>query len=486
VILPPPPKTPTSFARLLRRFEKALDALPDVQLGARLPLDHASALLLLCPSQVVLQALEDTGRDSERQRLLPAHHVVYFVLACSVWRDKSLPNVWLQLHPLSERPQPPDPSALVHARKRLGVRPLRLLFRRLVCGHGPLQGAFYKCWRLLALDGTAFELPDTPENAGHFGRHHNQHGPAAFPQAEVAALCEVLSHAVIDLEAGLCADSEQALSVPLLQRLPPGCLVLMDRGLSYFGLVAQVKARQGEVLARVKVSRRLPVERELPDGSYLSSIYPDSNSARAGRGGLAVRVVCYSHDDPGRAGRGGLAVLITTVLDFEALSAKEAVGLYPWRWAEESVLAELKTAMQKGKQPLLRGKTPQLVYQELYGLFLGHFLIRKAMAQAAQLGAVAPSRLSFTDSLEVMRKWLSEQSRQGWKRRYRVLLANLAQTEMREKRDRPCPRQKKAARQRWPMKKAGAAPPRKPSKPFAQAAYVVGPPPAVAEDGSGP
>ena len=97
----------------------------------------------------------------------------------------------LQLRPLSERPAP-DPSAFVHARKRLGARPLRALFRQLVCRAGPLPGAHYKGWRLLALDGSAFELPDTPANAEHFGRHHNQHGPAAFPQTEVAALCEVL------------------------------------------------------------------------------------------------------------------------------------------------------------------------------------------------------------------------------------------------------------------------------------------------------
>lgn len=263
MILPPPPKTPTPYAELVRRLQRAFDALPRLELGARLPLDRASSLMLLCPMQVVLQALEETGRDSVHQCRLPAHLVVYFVIACSFWRDKSLPNVWLQLRPLSEQ-RPPDPSTFVHARKRLGVRPLRLLFRRLVCCAGPLPGAHYKRWRLLALDGTAFETPDTPENAEHFGRHHNQHGPAAFPQMEVAALCEAFSHAVVDFEAGRCDDSEQALSVPLLQRLPSGCLVLMDRGLSYFRLIAQVKARQGEVLARVKVSRRLPVERELP------------------------------------------------------------------------------------------------------------------------------------------------------------------------------------------------------------------------------
>jgi hypothetical protein len=470
---------------LLRRLEKALAALPQLGLGARLPLDRAGALFLLCPMPVVLAALDETGRDSIRQRRLPAHHVVYFVIACSIWRDKSLPNVWLQLTPLSERDEPPDPSAFVHARKRLGVRPLRLLFRRLVCGHGPLPGAHYKGWRLLALDGSEFELPDTPDNAEHFGRHHNQHGDAAFPQLRVAALCEVFSHAVIDFEAGRYGESEQALSGPLLERLPWGCLVLMDRGLSYFRLIAAVKAKGGEVLARVKVSRKLPVDEELPDGSYLSSIYPDSNSSRAKRDGLAVRVICYSHDDKDRAGFRELTVLITTVLDVALLGATEAVHLYPWRWAEESVLAEVKIQTQQGKQPLLRGKTPRLVYQELYGLLVAHYQTRQVMAEAALLAAVAPSRLSFVDSLEVLRKWLSEEARQGWRVRYRVLLVNLARKEMRQKRDRPYPRQKKAARQRWPLKRAGTPPPKKPSKPFERAAFVVAPPPAVTEE-SGP
>ena len=109
MILPPQPKKPTPFAALLRRLEQALSALPALELGARLPIDRASSLFLLCPMQAVLSALEETGRDSLHQCRLPAHHAAYFVVACSLWRDKSMPNVWLQLHPLSQR-RPPDPS----------------------------------------------------------------------------------------------------------------------------------------------------------------------------------------------------------------------------------------------------------------------------------------------------------------------------------------------------------------------------------------
>jgi hypothetical protein len=481
VIVPAKPKAPCPLAALCRRLEQELAALPPLPLDLRLPLDHAAPLYLFCPLQQVLAVLHDTGRHSQRQRRLPAHQVVYFVIASSWWRDRSLPDVWQQLHTLSGQPEP-DPSAFTHARKRLGIRPLRTLFRRRVGAAGPLAGAAYKRWRLLALGGSVWEMPDTPPNRAFFGSARNQHGLAAFPQVRVAALCEVLTHAVLDFEYGPYDVSELALSGPLLQRCPAGCLVLMDRGLSYFEQVQAVVARHSAVLARVKVSRALPVERVLPDGSYLSHIYPSYNASRRQEGGIAVRVITYSHDDPQRASCGELSCLITTVLDPELLGAKEAVLLFGRRWDEESVLDEVKTEMQQSQAPLLRSKTPELAQQELYGLLLAHYLNRRVMAQAAELAGEAPARLSFKSSLEALKQWATEASRQGWKRRYGVLLRTVAQKELRPKRERSYPRAKKAARQKWPMKRAGQPPPPQPSKPFAQAVYIVEPLPVEEGD----
>jgi hypothetical protein len=472
VILPPKPKKPTPLAVLVRRLEAELILRPLRSCNLRLPLDHVAGLYLFCPLQLVLDVLDDTGRRSERQRRLPAHHLVYFVIACSLFRDKSLPDVWQQLHTMSRQPEP-DSSAFTHARKRLGIRPLRTLFRRLIATAPAGAPAMYKRWRLLALDGSVWEMPDTPENRAFFGSASNQHSQAAFPQLRVAALCEVQTHAVIDFEYGPYNDSELALSKPLLQRLPGGSLVLMDRGLSYFEQVQEVKQRGGEVLARVKVSRALPVEEALPDGSYLSHIYPDYNASRRQEGGIPVRVIRYTHDDPNRASCGEETVLITTVLDWRQLSADEAVLLFPWRWQEESVLGEVKTVMQQAKQPLLRSKKVELVQQELYGLLLAHYLTRKVMVQAAALAAVEPTRLSFKSSLEAFRKWLTEKSRQSSMKRYGLLLRKVAEKELREKRERSYPRAKKAGRQKWAMKKPGTPPPVQPSKPFAQAAVIL-------------
>jgi hypothetical protein len=267
----------------LRRLQAELTSRPPLALDLRLPLDHIASLYLFCPLQQVLFVLNDTGRQSQRQRRLPAHHVVYFVIASSLWRDKGLPEVWQQLHPLSNQPEP-DPSAFTHARKRLGIRPLRTLFGRLVRSAAPLPGACFKRWRLVALDGSIWEMPDTPQNRAFFGSACNQHSLAAFPQVQVVALAEVQTHAVFDFEYGPYHDSEPALSGPLLGRLPAGCLVLMDRGPSYFEQVKAVLDRQSEVLARVKVSRALPVEQVLPDGSYLSHIYPSYNASRRQEG----------------------------------------------------------------------------------------------------------------------------------------------------------------------------------------------------------
>lgn len=480
MILPPESKKPTPAAVLWRLLQQDRQPLPPLATHLRLPLDHAQALYLFCPLPLVLSTLDDTGRQSERQRRLPAAHVVYFVIAASLWRELSLPDVWQRLHALTEQPEP-DPSAFTHARKRLGVRPLRTLFRRLVCAAAALPGAAYKRWRLLALDGSVWEMPDTPANRLFFGSASNQHGPAAFPQLRVAALCEVRTHAVLDFEYGPYDDSELALSGPLLQRTAAGCLVLMDRGLSYFEPIRAVLQRHSDVLARVKGDRALAVEEVLPDGSYRSHIYPSFNHSRRQEGGIAVRVIRYTHDDATRASCGVETVLITTVLDWRQLSADEAVTLSPWRWEEESVLDEVKTVMQQGKQPLLRGKTPELVQQELYGLLIGHYLTRQVMAQAAALAALEPSRLSFKSSLETLKGWVTEKTRQTQQRRYRVLLKKVAEKELGPKRERSYPRAKKAGRQKWPRKRAGTPPPGQPTKPFAQATIILAALPPTAE-----
>lgn len=474
MILPPKPRPPDPLPRLLASLDRQprlrlltppqpgqhpRPALPDPD-GQLFP-----SLYYLLPRHAIAQALDDTQAAGHRQRRLPAPEVIWLVIAQSWFRQRSIPKVWRHLHPSTDRPEPVD-SAFTQARQRLGARPLRLLFHR-TCR--PLStpgrlGAFHRGWLMVALDGSVFEAPDSPANRRVLGSARNQHGTGAFPQLRLAALCEVGTHAVTDVEMGPYPASEQALSLRLLRRLPAGRLVLMDRGLSYYELIRAVRRRHSHVLARVKAKQRdLPVEGALPDGSYLSTIYPCSNAKRARRGGIRVRVVRYTHDDPTRDGGGVESCLITTLLGVSVLSASEAVRLYPWRWEEESVLAEIKGALLHHKQPLLRSKEPTLVVQEMYGLLLGHYVVRRVMAAAVgqRAAAVAAVRLSFVNSLRVLEDRLKDAADGDW---LQGLQGEVGRQQLRRKRPRKYPRLKKATRSRWPNKKPGTKPPPQPTK----------------------
>ena len=107
-------------------------------------LDRLEGLFHLLPLCVVQQALHDSSRRDRRRRDLPAHDVVWLVVALSLFRDRSIPMVWRHLHSASDAPEP-DPSAFSYARRRLGAEPLRLLFQRVAValGRPELPGSYH-------------------------------------------------------------------------------------------------------------------------------------------------------------------------------------------------------------------------------------------------------------------------------------------------------------------------------------------------------
>jgi hypothetical protein len=500
VILRPPARKPDPLDLFTRRLRAATVTIADgpaavncsVLAAPPAPpkevLDRVLPLYQVLPVELVLQALRDTGRHSRRQRRLPAHAVVWLVIAGCLFRDRCLPQVWRHLHSSRDAAEPDD-SAFTHARKRLGAAPLRLLYHRLVASLGAAAADSRAAprWRLFALDGSLFTLPDTKANRDHFGSASNQHKEGAFPQLQALALCEVGTHRVTDLEFGPYRDSELALAGRLLPRLPAGVLLLLDRGLSYYEEVRLVLSRGSHVLARVKAfQRELPVEEVLADGSYLSHIYPSWNDRRAKKGGIAVRVIRYTHDDPGRDGRSEQTCLLTTVLEPAELSAREAIGLYPWRWEEEATLKEVKAVVLQGKLPLLRSKAPELVEQELYGLLLAHFVVRSVMVVGAAQAEVEADRLSFKRSQEILEEYLMEKPPRRGKRAWlRRLVAEVGRQQLREKVPRSNPRVKKVTRSKWPGKKAKDQG-RVHAKPFAEVCRLVAPEVAEAGAAKGP
>ncbi len=383
--------------------------------GERLPDRIAIGLLTVTfPPELVDRVVAETGRVQRRSRLLPARVVVYYVLAMCLFFGQGYEEVARLLtdglayaRRWRGNWRVPTTAAITRARARLGPEPLRALFAE-VCQPVATEagsGSFYRAWRLVAVDGTTFDLPDTAANAGFFGRPGSPRGAGkgAFPQVRVAGLGECGTHAIFAAALGPLAVHETELARRLFGRLRAGMLLIADRGFTGFDLWRAAAATGADLLWRVRNSAVLPVAEQLADGSYLSHIYAARDKHRHADP-ITVRVVEYT-----LAGQATVYRLITTILDPAQAPALDLAALYAQRWEFEISLGELKTH-QGAPRMVLRSHTPDGVQQEVYGFLLVHYAIRVLMHQAALDAATDPDRISFTRTLRLARRQVPAQA----------------------------------------------------------------------------
>jgi hypothetical protein len=364
------------------------------------------------PISAVHAILAATGRASVRERDLPAHVMIYYVIALALYMQCSAREVlrcllegiqWL-LEP-SEMIKVAGKSGISQARTRLGWEPLRQLHDQVVrpVAVRSTRGAWYQQWRLVSLDGSTLDVADDPGNEAAFGRPGASRGRSAFPQIRFVSLVENGTHVLFGTRMGPCTVSEIALARDVLASLQPGMLCLADRNFFSFKFWGQARASGADLLWRIKKNLRLACEQRLADGSYLSCIYPSERDWRRKTNGVAVRVIDYCLD--GVADAEPVYRLVTTILDHAQAPAQELAALYHERWEIETALDELKTHL-RGANIVLRSKTPDLVRQEFYGLIMAHFATRGLMHEAALKADEDPDRLSFLHAVRVIRRKL--------------------------------------------------------------------------------
>jgi Insertion element 4 transposase N-terminal/Transposase DDE domain len=380
--------------------------------GIRLS-DHVSlgVIARTFPPDRVRQILAETGKASERERDLPAHVMVYYAIALALYAGAGTREVlrclleglrWLWG---AEVVRVAGKSGISQARTRLGEAPLRRLYGQVVhpVATPATQGAWYRGWRLVSLDGSCLDVADTGDNRAAFERPGASRGESAFPQIRFVALVENGTHVLFGAHLGTFADGETTLAHDALTALRPGMLCLADRQFFGHALWQRAAATGADLLWRVKRNLRLPREARLADGSYLSTIYPSEKDRRHKANGVRVRVVEYRLE--GVAEAEPLYRLVTTILDPERAPAADLAALYHERWEIEGALAELKTHL-RGARMVLRSKTPELVRQEFWGLLLAHFAVRGLMHEAALRADEDPDRLSFLHAVRVVRRKL--------------------------------------------------------------------------------
>jgi hypothetical protein len=362
------------------------------------------------PMSKIHAVLAATNKASIRERDLPAHVVVYYVIALALYMQSSYREV---LRCLLEGVQwLLDPSATVkvagksgisQARTRLGWEPMRQLHDEVVkpIAVRATRGAWYRQWRLVSLDGSTLDVADEAANEQAFGRPGASRGSSAYPQIRFVSLVENGTHVLFGSQMAGYGTSEIALSKAVLGNLRAGMLCMVDRNFFGFELWSQALETGADQLWRIKKNLRLPCEERLPDGSYLSSIYPSERDRRRKTNGVQVRVIEYCLQ--GVADAEPIYRLVTSILDHTKTPAAELAALYHERWEIESALDELKTHL-RGARIVLRSKTPDLVRQEFYGLLMAHFAIRGLMHEAALKADEDPDRLSFLHAVRVVRR----------------------------------------------------------------------------------
>src|SRR3954451_13570798 len=377
-------------------------------------LDRLAGLEQIIRPADIQQALTATGRGNSRRCRLAHEVVLWVVLAMGLFTDLPIRQVFKASRRLRKGEASPHRSTLCVARQRLGVAPVRHLFLQVArpLARPETPGAFYRGLRLMGVDDTVYDVPDSEANAAVFARPSaGPRGDGAFPQVRKLSLVELGTHAEVAMVVRSSAQGEQSMVDDLVPHLEPEMLLLWDRGFFSYELWRRMAARGVKVLARVQCRLILRPIEPLSDGSYLAKIYKSPYDRAKDRDGVVVRVIRYTLDDPQRVGHGEEHVLITNLLDEELYPANELIILYHERWEEELVFDEQKTHQdprRASKPAHLRSETPAGVIQEVYALSLGHFVVRALMVEAAAPAGLDSDELSFTGCFQVLKCRLPE------------------------------------------------------------------------------
>ena len=364
------------------------------------------------PRHLIDEILRETKKTSERQRDLPAHVMVYYVIALPLFMQVSCREVlrclreglqWL--FGSEKMGKTPGRSGISQARKRLGAEPIKILYQRVVMPIATkcTKGARYRKWTLVSLDGSTLDLADTPANEKEFGRQGSKRGKSAFPQLRFVSLVENGTHVLFGSAPGKYHDGEITLAKKVIPNLSKGMLCIADRNFFGYDMWKAALKTKADLLWRVKKNHILPCLKRFEDGSYLSKIFKSAKDRRLDNNGVSVRVIEYKLN--GVAKPEPLYRLVTTILDPVVAPAIELAALYTERWEIETAFDELKTHL-RGARIVLRSLMPYGVYQEFYGLMLAHFAVRSVMHDAALFANVDPDQLSFVHTIQVIKRKL--------------------------------------------------------------------------------
>lgn len=283
---------------------------------------------------------------------------------------------------------------------RLGLRPLAEALAQ--------PEAFWRGWRLVALDGTQFSLTNTPQIKAATRKAKSRRGRAAFAKITTGVLLELGLHNPLAAAIGRGGQSEWALALELLAQVPAQGLLLADRlhGCAAFVAAAWAACERvgSHFLIRARTNVRVQVIKRYKDGSRRVRVpVRQKGKPRLIVQWLELREIRVRVQRPGH--RAQELRLWTSLLDPGSAPAQELIELYARRWEHELYYRELKRQLRQSE--VLQSHTVETGAQEIAAVVLASALLARERVRAAA-GAVPVLRVSFLKTLELMRPlWLT-------------------------------------------------------------------------------
>ncbi len=322
------------------------------------------AIQTVISADAIEQTLSQTKSVEERKRKLPSQLVIclvrhlqvikypavkprsaipnqlfqytagYFIfwislIAMSLWSSDSMTTVLRNLvnglsrqwTRLGQYWKVPSSSSITEGRQRVGCRVMSQLFARVVkpLATPETPGAFLGGLRVMAVDGTVLDVPDSTANARVFGYPGSRPGTkAAFPKVRLVLLIEAGTHLIADALMCPYRIGERVRAIKLLRSVTQGMLLMWDRGLHSYRMVNATLTQGCDYLGRIPANVKFEMVKVLDDGSYLSWIYPDGKSKKKGAARIQVRVIEYTieYDTQPKTYR-----LITSLIDITVFPA---------------------------------------------------------------------------------------------------------------------------------------------------------------------
>ena len=263
--------------------------------------------------------------------------------------------------------------------------------------------AFWRGWRVLALDGTQYSVMNTPQVRATTTKAVARRGRAAFAKLSVATLLEVGVHNPLAAAIARHGESELALARRLFAQLPKRAVLLADRLYGVPGVMVDVWAACRRVdshfLFRVPRHIKARVVKKLPDGSRRVKL----NVREKGRpwrvcGDLEIREIRV------HVGRNGFRRhalrLCTSLLDHRTAPALELAKLYATRWEHELYFRNAKRILRQ--TDVLQSHTVETGAQEIAAIILVTAMLARERMLAAN-GQVPVLRIKFGVVLAIVR-----------------------------------------------------------------------------------